>query len=110
MTGNPLDDFTSQALGQFGTQATQEMYRRLREDRQLCATRCTACGAGAFPPREHCPDCFGAEVEWMPIEEGTLYAFTTQARGVRFTAPEVVGVVEVEGVGLMFAPIAGTLA
>ena len=39
----------------------------------------------------------------------TLYAFTTQHRGLRFTAPDVIGVVNVPDVGLIVTPLSGRL-
>lgn len=108
MAENLLNTFTKQAMREFGHEGSEEHYRRLREDRQLCGTRCSACGSTTFPGRSHCPDCFGADVDWVPIgETATLYAFTTQSRALRFTAPQVVGVVEIEGVGLVVSPIGG---
>lgn len=95
-----IDSFTWQAIEHHDDGAVREFYRRLREDRQLCTTRCTDCGRFAYPPRPFCPHCFGEKIEWAPIGEGaTLYAFTTQKRALRFTEPEVVGVVEIPGVG-----------
>ena len=83
---------------------------KLNEDGYPSATRCTGCAHVSYPPREHCPACFGGEVEWVKLpEHGTLYAFTTNKRGLRFAAPSVVGVVELPGVGLVLGPIAGAL-
>jgi uncharacterized OB-fold protein len=49
-----------------------------------------------FPPRERCPACGGA-VEWRDLSgRGSVYAFTQQELGLRFTAPETVGIVELE--------------
>ncbi len=94
-----VDAATAGALGLFGGAATAEFQRRLAA-KSLCSTRCTRCRAIAFPPREFCPDCHGREVEWVELpRRATLYAFTQQQRGLRFLAPEVVGLVEVEGVG-----------
>jgi len=110
---NPMEVFTTQALEQFGSQASAEFHRRLHEDRQLCATRCQQCGESAFPPRLHCPECMSDDIGWVEITasmEATLYAFTTQSRGLRFTAPEVIGVVEIPDVGLIISPIAGSLS
>ena len=91
---NPLDVFTAQAQSFMGNEASQEHYRRLAEG-ELCATKCDACSAITFPPRSHCPDCFGDQVSWVPIGEGaTLYAFTTQGRALRFRVPAVVGIVD----------------
>ena len=110
---NPMEVFTGHALEQFGSLASAEFHRRLHEDRELCTTRCSDCGETVFPPRLHCPACMSSAVEWVELTasgRATLYAFTTQARGLRFTHPEVIGVVEVEGVGLIISPIGGTLA
>jgi len=106
---NPLDTFTVQAQKTMGTEASAEHYRRLANG-EFCGTRCTACNAITFPPRTHCPDCFGAEIDWVPIGDGaTLYAFTTQGRALRFRAPSVVGMVEIPDVGLVVTPIGGKL-
>ncbi len=110
---NPMEVFTSQALDQFGSQASREFHRRLHEDRALCATRCGDCADTAFPPRLHCPKCMSSNIDWIEITEdmqATLYAFTTQSRGLRFTHPDVIGIVEIPEVGLIISPIAGTLA
>jgi hypothetical protein len=108
-----MEVFTGQALEQFGSLASKEFHRRLHEDRQMCATQCADCGEIAFPPRLHCPSCMSDGIDWVVLDgsrSAHLYAFTTQSRGLRFTAPEVIGVVEVAGVGLIIAPIAGTMA
>ena len=108
MAENLLDSFTTQALKAFGHLGSTEHYRRLREARQLCATRCDDCGETAYPGRSFCPDCHSEQVAWVPIGEGaTLYAFTTQTRALRFTAPAVIGVVDIPDVGLVVSPIAG---
>ena len=107
-----MEAFTAQTLGQFGSKASAEFHRRLQVDRQLCATRCSSCSETAFPPRMHCASCMGEEIEWVEITAdmgATLYAYTTQSRGLRFTAPEVIGVVEVPDIGLIISPIAGTM-
>jgi len=102
------DTFTEQALKLFGHRGSQGYYQRLREERKLCTTQCKACEHIAFPPREFCPACFNDEVNWIEIGQGArLHAFTTQARALRFTAPDVIGVVEIPDVGFMMAPIAG---
>jgi len=109
---NPMETFTTQALAQFGSVASAEFHRRLHEDRQLCTTRCGDCGETAFPPRMHCPACLSDAIRWIEITAdagATLYAFTTQSRGLRFTAPEVIGVVDVPEVGMFISPIAGTM-
>jgi len=110
MAVNPLDTFTNQAVRVFGHGAAREYQRRLKEDRSLCGTHCKACGRNAFPPRDFCPDCFESDCNWVTIGDGaTLYAFTTQHRGLRFTAPDVIGVVDVPDVGLVVTPLSGRL-
>jgi uncharacterized OB-fold protein len=110
---NPMEVFTDQALDQFGSLASKEFHRRLHHERQLCATECEDCEHRAFPPRLHCPSCLSVSIRWVEITaafQATLFAFTTQSRGLRFTAPEVIGVVNVPSVGLIISPIAGTMA
>ena len=110
MSENLLDKFTLQAMDLFGHKGSKEYYRRLQEERKLCATRCTSCEEITFPPRDFCPRCFHKEVAWEGIGEGAkLHAFTTQSRALRFTAPAVIGVVEIPNVGLIVAPIAGKM-
>jgi uncharacterized OB-fold protein len=87
--------------------AAREFYRRLGEG-QLATTRCAACGELRFPPRERCVAC-GEATEWEALSgRGTVHAFTQQERGLRFTAPQVIGVIDLEeGVrvfGLLDAP------
>ena len=75
--------------------AAREFYRRLEEG-ELSTTQCAACGRSFFPPRERCSHCGGA-VEWRALSgRGTVYAFTQQERGLRFTAPDVIGIAELE--------------
>ncbi|MGH2979224.1 MAG: Zn-ribbon domain-containing OB-fold protein [Solirubrobacterales bacterium] len=87
--------------------AAREFYRRLAEGR-LATTHCASCGELRFPPRERCAAC-GAATVWRELSgRGAVYAFTHQERGLRFTAPDVLGVIELEeGVrvfGLLEAP------
>jgi uncharacterized OB-fold protein len=87
--------------------AAREFYRRLDEGR-LATTHCRSCDELRFPPRGRCPGC-GAATAWRELSgRGVVYAFTQQERGLRFTAPDVLGVVELEeGVrvfGLLEAP------
>lgn len=55
---------------------------------QLMGTRCTACGAVYLPPRELCPACYAAAMDWLPFSgEGQLVGFTAIALGLpEFTA------------------------
>jgi hypothetical protein len=87
--------------------AGREFYRRLGEG-EIATTHCAGCDDLRFPPREHCPSC-GQATGWRQLSgRGTVHAFTQQERGLRFTAPHVIGVVELEeGVrvfGLIAAP------
>ena len=103
-----LDVFTRQAMEMYGHAGSKEFYRRLAEDRALCATRCAACGDVALPPRGFCPACFHDDVTWVDVgDRAILHAFTTQSRALRFMAPAVIGVVEVPDVGLFVAHVAG---
>ena len=102
------DKFTEKAIERFGHRGSQGYYQRLREERTLSTTQCKSCAHVAFPPREFCPACFHREVDWIDIgKTATLHAFTTQSRALRFTKPDVIGVVELPDVGFMLAPIGG---
>jgi uncharacterized OB-fold protein len=73
----------------------REFYARLGRG-QLSTTFCRDCGKPSFPPRQRCPLCPGA-MEWRPLSgRGSVYAFTQQERGLRFTAPDVIGIAELE--------------
>jgi uncharacterized OB-fold protein len=72
-----------------------EFYRRI-EAGELAATFCSSCDRHVFPPRERCPDCAGT-LDWRALSgKGQVYAFTQQERGLRFIAPHVVGIAELE--------------
>jgi uncharacterized OB-fold protein len=73
----------------------REFYTRL-EAGELATTYCSACDRFSFPPRARCASC-GSEPVWRALSgRGTVYAFTQQERGLRFTAPDVVGVAELD--------------
>jgi uncharacterized OB-fold protein len=73
----------------------REFYRRL-EAGEFMTTFCASCDRYVFPPREHCP-CCAESLEWRALSgRGKVYAFTQQERGLRFTAPDVVGIAELE--------------
>lgn len=60
------------------------------------STRCPSCEAITFPPRERCPAC-GSATEWAALARGgTIYAFTQQPAGLRFTQPDVIGLVDLD--------------
>lgn len=75
--------------------AAREFYRRLARD-ELATSFCTSCDSHLFPPRERCPGC-SRSLEWRSLSgRGTVYAYTQQERGLRFTAPDVVGIAELD--------------
>jgi uncharacterized OB-fold protein len=91
---------TRSALRHYGDAAIDEFFERLRS-RSFASTRCEPCGEVCFPPRPFCPRCLRAEVRWVELpRRGRLYAFTQQQeRSIRFARPDVLGLVELEGVG-----------
>ncbi|WP_287154527.1 OB-fold domain-containing protein [Candidatus Solincola tengchongensis] len=79
--------------------AAEEFFSRLAEG-MFQSTRCVSCGVLNYPPRVVCPDCLGEEMEWVDLpREGTLLAFTWQEAAIRCRKPEILGLVELEGVG-----------
>ena len=73
----------------------REYYRRL-EAGELSTTWCAGCERPFFPPRERCARC-GGVLEWRALSgRGAVYAFTQQERSWRFTAPDVIGISELE--------------
>lgn len=96
---------TQKAFALYGDRATGEFYRRLKEHR-LSTTRCSRCRHLQFPPRPFCETCFSEEVQWEDLpRRGTLYAFTTQHRALRFAAPDVLGLVDLGEVGRILTRI-----
>lgn len=86
--------------------AAKAFYARLAAG-EFCVGRCAACGATCFPVREFCRAC--GEARWDLVGhpgDGTLYAFTTQERALRFAAPAVIALVELSGgVGRAFGVV-----
>lgn len=69
-------------------------------------TRCRACGETQYPPRVVCPCCLGEDLEWVDLpRQGTLIAFTQQTDAIRCRMPDVLGMVELDGVGNLFTRI-----
>jgi hypothetical protein len=83
-------------------EAARAFFAALAE-RRLTTTRCRACGTVAFPPRVWCHSCLSEDLEWIALSgRGTLAAFSTQEQGLRFAAPDVLGLVDLaEGVRLL---------
>lgn len=85
----------------------QRFFDELRE-RSLVTTRCRVCGSVRFPPRVWCPDCMSQDLEWKPLSgRGRLVAFSTQETGIRFRAPEVIGLVDLDDGPRLLTAIAG---
>ena len=76
-----------------------EFYARLAQGR-LATTRCTGCGATAWPPRGFCGQCASDAFDWVDLSgEGTVHAFTVQDTGLPagFEGPRVFAIVKVDG-------------
>lgn len=100
---------TKLAIGHYGDNTTQKFYGFLKE-RKFMSTKCKKCDKVFFPPRKFCPHCFGEDVEWVELpKEGKIFSFTTQDRSLRFPAPDVIGFVELEGVGRILTKIDGKM-
>ena len=85
--------------------AAAEFFSRL-ERGEFQTTRCAACGQTHYPPRVVCPHCLGEGMEWVDLpREGTLIAFTQQTDAIRCRMPDVLGMVELEGIGNLFTRI-----
>ena len=67
----------------------------------LLGSRCKGCGKMAFPPRSVCSDCYGEELERVPLSaKGQLYTYTIIGYPPPgLTAPYAIGYVDLpEGV------------
>jgi uncharacterized OB-fold protein len=91
----------------YGDSATHKFYELLKE-KKFMTTKCKRCLKIDFPPRKFCTSCFSEEVEWIEIpRKGKVYAFTNQKRALRFTYPDIIGFVEIEGIGRILTKIEG---
>lgn len=85
---------------------TEPYWNALREGRLLLKA-CRACGKPHFYPREICPHCHSADLEWREASgDGEIYSFTVAHRpaGPAFAAdaPYVIAIVELaEGPRMM---------
>ncbi len=85
--------------------AAEEFFACL-ERGEFKTTRCRKCGETHYPPRVLCPACLDGDLEWVDLpREGTLYAFTQQQAAIRCRKPEVLGLVELAGIGNVFTRI-----
>lgn len=100
-----IDMATARAAAYNADGATALFYEKLR-NRSFQSTRCEACGHMAYPPRLFCPACGSHAIAWRDLPaEGVLHAFTQQDRSLRFFKPDVLGLVELPGVGFVFSRI-----
>jgi uncharacterized OB-fold protein len=75
-----------------------EFYARLAAGR-LATTRCTGCGARAWPPRGFCGECASDTFEWVDLPaDGVVHGFTVQEMGLPagFEGPRVFAIVKVD--------------
>jgi len=68
---------------------------------ELLVPRCTACGRAFFYPRDACPHCMSADIDWVQASgRGLLYSFTVIHQpahpGFRADAPYIYALVELE--------------
>lgn len=104
-----IDKNLKEASVHYGDSVTQKFYALLKE-KKFCSTKCKECNEWMFPPREFCPYCFGRNVEWQDMpRKGILYAFTQQEKSLRFLKPDVVGLVELPGIGKILTRIDASL-
>lgn len=84
------------------TDAAAERFFEELGARRLATTRCPDDG-WLYPPRLWCHVCLRDDLEWAELSgRGTLVAFSTQETAVRFRAPEVIGLVDLdEGIRLL---------
>ncbi len=77
-------------------EAAVRFYEELRAHR-LAFPRCEPCGRTFVPPRSRCSRCLSRDLVWIDAPtHGSLYAFTHQEIGLRFSKPDVLGIVELQ--------------
>jgi len=92
--------------------STKGFWEGLR-GRQLLARKCHRCGEMFFPPRSHCPQCLGHDLEWVELSgKGTLYSWTeVNIASPEFDTPFLLGLVDLsQGIGRIAAKIVGAEA
>ncbi len=98
---------TQEAIKIYGDSATQIFYNFMKE-KKFKTTKCMKCGNVDFPPRKFCSNCYSEDIEWIDIpEKGKILAFTTQKRAIRFSEPDIIGFVELDGIGRILTKIEG---
>ena len=77
-----------------------ETFRQGLEAGKFMTTACSPCGELTFPPKQHCPNCWSDEMNWVELSgKGVLYARTTihaAATQFRDEVPFSVGIVDLE--------------
>lgn len=92
-----------------GDHATKKYYDALKNEKFM-TTKCETCNYLFFPPKDVCPKCLNDTLAWVELSgNGTLYAFSWQERGLLFSKPDVLGMIELEEgcgrlVGVVTAP------
>jgi len=100
-----IKSYTQKALEHYGDSATKKFYEFL-SNKEFKTTKCKKCEKPFFPPRPFCSHCLGEDIEWVDMpKKGKLYAFTQQERSLRFGKPDVIGIVELEGIGKILTRI-----
>ncbi|GBD02748.1 hypothetical protein HRbin19_00016 [bacterium HR19] len=98
---------SKEGIRHYGDSATLKFYDFLKE-RKFMTTKCRDCSNIDFPPRNFCTNCFSENIEWIEIpKRGRVYAFTNQKRALRFVYPDIIGFVEIEGVGRILTKLEG---
>jgi uncharacterized OB-fold protein len=90
-----------------GAASAREFWRGLAAGR-LLARRCLDCGTRYFPPRDRCPGCLGAHLEWIEVAgRGTLHSWTeVHMSSADFETPFLLGLIDLDGgIGRLTAPI-----
>ena len=92
--------------------STREFWMGLKK-RQFLTQKCLACNEVFFPPRSHCPQCLGNDLEWVELsDKGTLHSWTQvyMARS-EFDTPYLLGLVDLsDGLGRITGKIIGAEA
>lgn len=76
-------------------------YWEAAKEHRLVMQRCKACTELFFFPREHCPNCFGGDLEWQELSgNGRIYSYTIvrQAGDPRFNelVPYVYAIIQLD--------------